>query len=194
MATSKKIRSRDEIEQKYKWNLRAMYPDEAEWEKDYKDAEEMAESFTSFSGHLGDSAQALLDAFAARDALWQKVEKVYVYARMKRDEDTRAAKYQAMTARAQSLIAKAGAKTSFFTPELLEMDEELIWISWKKPKCPVFTPKNGIEGNSYLCKVRRKAPSPPMLIMSSASVANFPGTVNPLCCSFLWSNSRISCE
>ena len=127
MATSKKIRSRDEIEQKYKWNLRAMYPDEAEWEKDYKDAEEMAESFTSFSGHLGDSAQALLDAFAARDALWQKVEKVYVYARMKRDEDTRAAKYQAMTARAQSLIAKAGAKTSFFTPELLEMDEELIW-------------------------------------------------------------------
>ena len=51
MATNKKIRSRDEIEQKYKWNLRAMYPDEAEWEKDYKDAEEMAESFT-FSGHL----------------------------------------------------------------------------------------------------------------------------------------------
>lgn len=127
MGTNRKIRSRDEIDVKYKWNLAAMYPDEAEWESDYKKAEEMAAAFVSFAGHLGDSAEAMLSALTARDALWQKVEKVYVYARMKRDEDTRVAKYQAMTDRAQSLIAKAGAQTSFFTPELLELDEERLW-------------------------------------------------------------------
>jgi oligoendopeptidase F len=126
MSKNSKIRSRDQIDPKYKWNLAAMYPDEADWETDYKKAEEMAASFASFAGHLGESSETLLNAFAARDALWQKVEKVYVYARMKRDEDTRVSKYQAMTDRAQSLIAKAGAQASFFTPELLELNEELL--------------------------------------------------------------------
>ncbi len=127
MPKKSRIPTREQIESKYKWDLTAMYGDERDWEADYERAEGMAESFAGFSGRLGESAEVLLFAFETRDALWQKVEKVYVYARMKRDEDTRAAKYQAMTDRAQSLIAKAGASASFFTPELLEIDEGLLW-------------------------------------------------------------------
>ncbi len=120
------IRSREQIESKYKWNIEAMYTSDTDWENDYKQGEELAAAFTSFAGRLGESAQALLDAFTARDALWQKIEKVYVYARMKKDEDTRIAKYQAMSDRAKTLIAKAGAAASFFTPELLEIEETLL--------------------------------------------------------------------
>ncbi len=127
MSENKGIQSRDQIEVKYKWDIEAMYRNEADWEADYKKAEALAESFVSYAGHLGESASALLDAFNARDTLWQTVEKVYVYARMKRDEDTRVAKYQAMTDRAQTLIAKTAANASFFTPELLEIDEQLLW-------------------------------------------------------------------
>ncbi len=120
------IKSRDQIDPKYKWNTEAMYPDDEEWENDYKKTEKLAEDFPRFAGHLGENPLLLSEAFAAKDALWQKVEKVYVYARMKKDEDTRIAKYQAMSDRARSLIAKAGAAASFFTPELLEMEEELL--------------------------------------------------------------------
>lgn len=127
MSENKGIQSRDQIEAKYKWDIEAMYRKESDWEADYKKAEKLAESFASYAGHLGQNAQALLDAFSAKDTLWQTVEKVYVYARMKRDEDTRVAKYQAMTDRAQSLIAKTAANASFFTPELLEIDEEQLW-------------------------------------------------------------------
>lgn len=127
MSENNKVRSRDQIQAKYKWDIEAMYSNEADWEADYRKAEKLAESFQSFAGHLGESAQALLAAFTARDTLWQTVEKVYVYARMKRDEDTRVAIYQAMTDRAQSLIARTSASASFFTPELLEIDEELLW-------------------------------------------------------------------
>ncbi len=120
------IKSRDEIHPAYKWNIEAMYTTDAEWEKDYRESEILAEAFGRFSGRLTESAKALLDAFTARDDMWQRVEKVYVYARMKKDEDTRVSKYQAMSDRAKSLVAKAAAATSFFTPELLEADENTL--------------------------------------------------------------------
>ena len=121
------IRKRSEIETKNKWDIEAMYENDEVWEADYRQAEEMATDFTSFAGHLAESEKTLLRAFKARDEMWQKVEKVYVYARMKKDEDTRVAKYQALSDRAGSLIAKVGASASFFTPELLEADEQLLW-------------------------------------------------------------------
>ncbi|GAB1475564.1 oligoendopeptidase F [Bacillota bacterium] len=121
-----KIKSRNEIPAVYKWNIEAMYAKEADWERDYRESELMADAFHVYSGRLAESAATLLEAFTAKDNLWQKVEKVYVYARMKKDEDTRAAKYQAMSDRAKSLIAKVAAAASFFTPELLEADENTL--------------------------------------------------------------------
>ena len=50
MADSKKLRQRDEIDDRYKWNIAAMYADEDEWEKDFKEAGEMAEAFAEYSG------------------------------------------------------------------------------------------------------------------------------------------------
>ncbi len=121
------VKSRGEIESKYKWNIEAMYPSVDEWESDYLSAEQLSQSFSSYAGHLTESADMLLKAFKAKDQLWQKVEKVYVYARMRKDEDTRLAKYQAMSDRARSLIAKAASSASYFTPELLACDEEILW-------------------------------------------------------------------
>jgi oligoendopeptidase F len=126
MTNNKRVKKREEIDPKYKWNIEDMYSNEEEWIKDCSRAEELADIFTSFSGRLSESAQVLLEALQARDSLWLMVEKAYVYARMKKDEDTRVSQYQALSDKAQSLIAKTAAKTSFFTPELLEMPEEKL--------------------------------------------------------------------
>ena len=80
---------RNNIEQKYKWDIEAMFPDEALWDQAVAQSLEKAESFTKLSGHLTDSADTLLKAFRLRDDMWQQLEKAYVYARMKRDEDNR---------------------------------------------------------------------------------------------------------
>ena len=122
----KKIKTRDQIDQKYKWHLEAMYPDEGKWDADFEKASLMAEGFTRFSETLGQSPAALLSAFTARDELWLTAEKVFVYARMRRDEDNRLTKYQAMSDKCRSMIAKASAATSFFTPELLKIPEETL--------------------------------------------------------------------
>lgn len=117
---------RNNIEQKYKWDIEAMFPDEALWDQAVAQSLEKAESFTKLSGHLTDSADTLLKAFRLRDDMWQQLEKAYVYARMKRDEDNRVSKYQAMTDKCFAAIAKMSAVSSFFTPELLEAPEDKI--------------------------------------------------------------------
>ena len=126
MGSDTNLKNRDEMDLTFRWNIEAMYPEETQWDRDVKRAEAMAEAFSSFSGRLSEGPQVLLEAFRAKDALWQVVEKVFVYARMKKDEDTRVAKYQAMSDKAQTLIAKVGAKGSFFTPELLALSEDIL--------------------------------------------------------------------
>lgn len=117
---------RNNIEQKYKWDIEAMFPDEALWDQAVAQSLEKAESFAELSGHLTDSADTLLKAFRLRDDMWQQLEKAYVYARMKRDEDNRVSKYQAMTDKCFAAIAKMSAVSSFFTPELLEAPEDKV--------------------------------------------------------------------
>lgn len=126
MGNNKDTKTRNQIDSKYKWNIEAMYPEEEDWKLDYKKAEELGTSFMAFAGRLSESADVMLEAFRTKDEIWKIVEKVFVYARMKKDEDTRVAKYQSMTDKAQILIAETGAKLSFFTPELLEMPEEKL--------------------------------------------------------------------
>lgn len=125
----KTLRERADIEEQYKWNISAMYADDEAWEKDFREAAEMAEDFSAYSGRLGESPEVLLEALRTRDAIWQKAEKVYVYAQMKSDEDNRDAKYQELSRRAQSMLAQMSAETSFFTPELMELPDGTIEAS-----------------------------------------------------------------
>ena len=78
---SKKLRERSEIEAGYRWNIEAMYPNEDLWEADFSACNQSGEAFGRFAGHLGDSASLLLEALEEKDRIWQKLERVYVYAR-----------------------------------------------------------------------------------------------------------------
>lgn len=119
-------KTRDQIDPKYKWNIEAMFSDESQIEPILKEVLEEAAAYGDFAGRLTESAKTLLEALRQRDAIWQKLEKVYVYARMRRDEDNRKSGYQAMTDRCQSVMAQVSAAMSFFTPELLSAPEETL--------------------------------------------------------------------
>ncbi|PWL94730.1 MAG: oligoendopeptidase F [Clostridiales bacterium] len=125
--SDKNLKQRDQIPQEYKWNISAMYPDESKWEDDVAQCISRSENFKSFSGRLGDSSDILLEALTERDAIWQKLEHAFVYAAMKKDEDNRVDKYQAMNDKCSAAMAKVAAAMSFFTPELLSVPEEKIF-------------------------------------------------------------------
>ncbi len=127
MGDEKKTRQRNEIPKEYKWKIEDMYAGDEEWEKDCAKVQELAKDFGRFSGRLGESAATLLSAMKERDEIWQTAERAFVYSRMKRDEDNRVSKYQAMCDKAQSLMAKISTEMSFFTPEILEIPEEKLF-------------------------------------------------------------------
>jgi len=125
---SKKLKNRNEIEQQFKWNIEAMYENEEAWENDIQEVLAATEAFSTFQGRLTENAVTLADAFLAKDAIWQKLERAYVYSRMKQDEDNRNAKQQSMHDKANMIAAKVGAAMSFFTPELLTASEETLML------------------------------------------------------------------
>lgn len=122
----KNLKQRNEIANEYKWDIEAMYPDEAQCDADLADCVAMAEDFTKYYGRLTESAKTLAEALKLRDAIWLKLEHAFVYAHMKKDEDNRMDRYQALDDKCGSVIAKVSAAMSFFTPQLLEAPEEQI--------------------------------------------------------------------
>jgi len=122
----KKLKTRSEINQTDKWDIEAMYPDEKEWDADIKTGLTKAEIFAGYAGSLTKDSQRLLEVLKLRDEIWQTLEKAFVYARMRRDEDNTSEKYQAMTDRINTDLAKVSASMSFFTPELLETPQDVI--------------------------------------------------------------------
>ena len=76
---SKKRKTRDKIDPKYKWNIEAMISDESTIDPDLEKIRKQADQYAAkFAGHLGDSADMLYDAFASMDKLMRKLEKIYV--------------------------------------------------------------------------------------------------------------------
>ncbi len=125
--STKELKTRDQIDKKYKWNIEAMIPDESVIAGELKSIKDEAEAYgKDFAGHLTENAETLLAAFQKRDDIWRGLEKIYVYARMRRDENNAEAKYQAMSDQCGSVIAAVSASMAFFTPELLSAPEETI--------------------------------------------------------------------
>lgn len=138
--TSKGLKTRDKIDPKYKWNIEAMISDESRIDSDLQKIRKQADSFAAkYAGHLGDSAGTLYDAFAASDSIMRKLEKIYVYAHMRRDEDNSNSLYQGMTDKAMAVIAYVSAATSFFTPELLSIKRStLLGFIEENPKLKTY--------------------------------------------------------
>lgn len=116
--------SRQEIPAEYKWRLEDIYLSDDLWEKDFLLARQLAGEVEGFKGKLGQSAAVLLAALKMQDRLQELNEKIFVYSRMRRDEDNGNPAYQAMTDRAEGLSAQVQAALSFVMPEILAIPEE----------------------------------------------------------------------
>ena len=115
---------RNQVEKRYTWNTDDIFPSDEEWEKAFDEAEKSID-FGSYAGKLGDKTQ-LLALLRANDEFSKKVERVFLYASMKHDEDTRVSKYTAYDSKCSALIAKYSAAMAFFEPEMAAQSEEYL--------------------------------------------------------------------
>jgi len=122
------IPQRSQIEEKYKWKLEDMYPSDKAWEDDFEQVYNLITDLKRYQGNLKENSKILADCLKTYEDLSAKALKVYAYARMRRDEDNRSEKYQAMTDRAAGMSADAGEAGAFLAPEILSIGEETISI------------------------------------------------------------------
>lgn len=121
--------TREEQERKYPeytWDLTTIFESDEAFEEAFKEVEGQIGKEQEFKGHLSDSAETLYQALALEDELVSKLEKVYVYAHLKQDQDTANSKYTGFEARAHQLVIKFSSSWSFLIPEILQIDEEKI--------------------------------------------------------------------
>ena len=118
------VLQRNEINEKDTWDLSTIFETDQKWEEELALLTEETKEAASLEGHLLDSAESLLNITERYLDLSRRLEKLYVYAHMKNDQDTRVAKYQEYYAKAMTLYSQLDQVFSFYEPEFMAITEE----------------------------------------------------------------------
>ena len=118
------VLQRNEINEKDTWDLSTIFETDQKWEEELALLTEDTKEASSLEGHLLDSAESLLNIIERYLDLSRRLEKLYVYAHMKNDQDTRVAKYQEYYAKAMTLYSQLDQVFSFYEPEFMAITEE----------------------------------------------------------------------
>lgn len=118
------VLQRNEINEKDTWDLSTIFETDQKWEEELALLTEDTKESASLEGHLLDSAESLLNITERYLDLSRRLEKLYVYAHMKNDQDTRVAKYQEYYAKAMTLYSQLDQVFSFYEPEFMAITEE----------------------------------------------------------------------
>jgi len=123
----KKLKKRSEIDKKYQWDLSGMISDDTQFDTTYKQVEKLTKQFIKYKGTLNKSANTIKKCLDDYATLMSIMENLVVYSFMKGDEDNSNSKSQVDIGKAQQLMVKTETAVSFVEPELIKIDEKLLF-------------------------------------------------------------------
>ena len=115
------IRNRNEIEDRYKWDLTHIYLSDEMWEKDYDSVMAETGTLSAFDGHVAEDPKK---AIIAVNKLYERILPIYEYAFLRKETDNADPAAQALKDKAIRLYVTASTCGSFLEPELLELPEK----------------------------------------------------------------------
>lgn len=115
--------SRDEIDERYRWDLSSIYADDEAFLAALEEAKGCATKLAAYRGKISQSPEELLAYLQLSDEAGVELGKLVNYAQRKLDEDTRKATYQDYSAQVISVYTEVSSATSWFAPELLKLDD-----------------------------------------------------------------------
>ncbi len=125
-APSAQQRDRSNIPDKFKWNLSDIYPSDAAWRAAKDKLAADIPSLGGFRGRLTSSANTMADGLDRMFALDKEMSRLFVYASMLADEDTRDSQHQGMRQEMTQVAATLAAQASFIEPEILRAGKATI--------------------------------------------------------------------
>ena len=124
-------RRREDVPDRFKWNLSDIFPDWTAWEAGYKQLESGIDRYASLKGTLAGGPDALLTAFRLSEELGQLAYRVWYYPSLQYDEDQRDNAINAKRQQVQILFARLAQAESWFNPELLSIPLDTVrgWMA-----------------------------------------------------------------
>jgi oligoendopeptidase F len=119
-------RDRAKTPEQYTWNLADIYPTDAAWRAAKEQFAADLPRLRQFKGKLTESAATLAAALDSRYGMDKELSRLYVYASMLADQDTRDASHQAMRQEMVQLAAAFFAEIAYIEPELLRAGKPAI--------------------------------------------------------------------
>lgn len=122
------ILTRDEVEEKYKWNLTDIYANDEAWETDFFYVKENLSKYALYEGKLSQSLELLKECLLLDESIGIKLERLYLYSMLAKDSDLKVEKYLKFDSRIKSLYSDTLTASAFIKPELLELSDSNIKI------------------------------------------------------------------
>ncbi len=130
---------RSKVPDDYKWDLTSIYPSDQAWRAAKEKLATELPKLRQFQGTLPSSASRLADALEAQSYFDKELTRLFVYASMSSDQDTRVSTYQGMQQEMIQLGSILGTETAFIEPEILKMDNATIErFLTQEPRLHVF--------------------------------------------------------
>ncbi|MBN2851830.1 MAG: oligoendopeptidase F [Clostridia bacterium] len=122
-----KLKKRSEIDSRFQWDLSDMIKNEEQFLSTIKQVESLAEEFSNYSGTLNQGAGRIRDCLDLYAKTMSIMENLVVYSLMKSDEDNALSKSQVDVGKTQQLMVKTETIASFLEPELVAIDENILF-------------------------------------------------------------------
>ncbi len=133
-------RDRSQTPDKYTWDLADIYPTQTAWRAAKDTLSTDLPKLRQFQGTLSASGRSLADALEMQAAFSRQLARLYSYASLSADQDTRDAAHEGMRQEMNLLAAAFGAESSFIEPELLKTGEAPITTAIaSEPRLKVFS-------------------------------------------------------
>lgn len=117
-------KDRANIDEAYKWNLKDIYPTVDAWQKDKAKIKERMKTISEFKGQLSVSGPKLKEALDTFYQIRKNFIKIYVYASMTSDQDTRESGPQGMKQEIQQIGTDFSKVAAYVDPEILSIPQE----------------------------------------------------------------------
>ncbi|HAG04565.1 MAG TPA: oligoendopeptidase F [Lachnospiraceae bacterium] len=115
------LKTRNEIRKEDKWNIEALFESDKKWEEEFSDLSEKIKEITIYSGNI--TSENVCKVLKKRDELSLRMDRLFVYAGLRANEDSSDSLHQSMDDRANMLLSDFSAVTSFIEPEILALGE-----------------------------------------------------------------------
>lgn len=151
MESRKSIPTRDQIAKEDTWATEDLFASDELWEQSLKTLQEDQKLLASYAGRLGESGKVLCEYLTNMERVDAKEGMLGNYIMRKADEDTRNAKYQALSGKLMSAYVAMSTALSFETPEIMAIPDEKLDAFYAE--CPELE-----RYRRYLTDARRLKP------------------------------------